>query len=229
MIQESASVRGNDNKIVGITDITGDMHLMLYELIERVQVDIREKLAREISDGKPRRETSDDFSDKPHCIRIVYFLADNTQENIVINRLKKLFDIAFQYEARPGAISADSTEHRPEPTNTPMGALSLAAGVGIVDETPFKNRIQNAKNSMVNNAIPNSCFMDVPDFRVSDVEPFVCVVLVGLVGKLPLKVKHIFFKPILEGHNIFPSAFAGPELFPGSEKIFRRYDTVKKI
>jgi hypothetical protein len=62
-----------------------------------------------------------------------------------------------------------------------MGTFVVPAGVGVVDETGIKIRIEDAVDGVVNEAVSHTSFVDVSTFWVGDDEVFVATVGVGVI------------------------------------------------
>ena len=72
---------------------------MLNELVQLVQINIREKLASYVSQGQAFAaeigKTSDNFFDKPHKSGIPDFLAYDRKEYFLVNGVEEFPDIAL--------------------------------------------------------------------------------------------------------------------------------------
>ena len=75
-----------------------------------------------------------------------------------------------------------------------VGSLSLAAGVGVVDEAPFKDRLDHVAQGMVHYAITVGRSTDQAPFRVEYEEVMIRPVPVGAVPKALLDGEKLFFK-----------------------------------
>lgn len=143
---------------------------MFYKLIKRIHINIGEELTREIPNGNPRLKTSNYFVQQPERVSVSDFRLKRRKQNFMIHRLKKLFDVALQYKAGQSAVPAYFPQHCSQPIYAPMRSLFISAGIRIIDERLFKNGIQRGKNRAVKNSVPDTRFVNVALFGVSDVE-----------------------------------------------------------
>jgi hypothetical protein len=74
--------------------------------------------------------------------------------------------------------------------------------------------IENVKNSMVDYAISDSSFVDMPLFWVSNVKTLVMSVFINFGFQVVVKFKNIFFKIPFESLNVWFTQFAFFENIP---------------
>ena len=70
------------------------------------------------------------------------------------------------------------------------------------DECLFKNRIDNRKYRMVHHAITHGRLMDMPLFRIANVEPSIGAMLIGFILEIPMQLKDIHLEVLLKLHYI---------------------------
>ena len=84
------------NKIIGITNVSFDSQLVFNELIQFVHVYIREQLRGQIAERQSGIKTIDYFSKKIHEPIVADSFWKNNQKNFMINGIKKFGHIQFQ-------------------------------------------------------------------------------------------------------------------------------------
>ena len=143
---------------------------MLHKLIQLVHIYVGEKLAREVTDWyslslristlslslsrKARRVTLYNFSHKPPRIRIDYPFFENTEQNVVVNGVKKLPYITLQCETSAGATLTHGTECAREILHSLMRTLADPARKRSRDES----RLKNSRSTFFSNASTSGRF-----------------------------------------------------------------------
>ena len=166
-------------------------------------------------------------SQKPHRTIVPDAPPKDGKQNRVVYAVKKLSDVAFQNEARTHAVLADLSCHALKNRNALMRAISDAAGKRCWDKYRFKDWIYGRKNSVMNDAVANAGLVDMPLFRIADVEAGIWAVCVGLIFQFAMKSENMFFQVPLKSHDIRPVSFIALKRIPCQKEIFRRYDAPK--
>jgi len=97
---EKLSVPIQNYKIIAIAHIIFRPEVHFYELVELVQVDVCEKLAREVAERQSFArffiKAVNDYSEKIEGARVFDSPCKEIFKYLVIDRVEKTFDIAFQ-------------------------------------------------------------------------------------------------------------------------------------
>ncbi len=139
----------------------------------------------------------------------------------MVNRIKKLSNVAFQSKTCFRIVSAHLTQHGSQSLHSFVVSFTDATGKRIVNIGRFKNWIQNLKNSMVNYSVSNSGFVNVPQFWIMDVETCIFAVSVNFITKVMIELKKILLQISLEAKNVWLFAFAFLKFVPSQKEIFR--------
>ena len=176
-----------------------------------------------------RYKTFDNFCEQPQQIWILNSLADDSQQNIVVDRIKELFNIAFECVARVATISGYAPSHALHCCHSFVRSLPNPTRKRVSNKGRFKESIQRFKNCVMHNTISDCSFMNVPRFRVSNVKAMVGAMAVALVAQLLVQVKNILLQLPLKAQNIWLITFSPAKFFPGSKQALGRDDILKYI
>lgn len=105
-----------------------------------------------------------------------------------------------------------------------MGALALAAGVGVGNKRPLVDRLQDVDEGVVDDAIPVRGGADLPGLRLADNEGAIGPGPVGLRGQLLVQLPQFGFEVEVEGGHAGPKAFALAGLLGGTQERLERDD-----
>lgn len=166
------------DKVVCIADVVRNAECLFHELIERVHVDIRKELAREISNRHAWGKAINDGADEPQCICIINGASDAREEYFMIDKCKEFFNVTLEDKTRLAVILAHSANHPVEAPNAAMRSLIDAAGVRVVKECFFEKRIQSKKECMVHDTVADACLMDLTRFWIVDDESVIWAVAI---------------------------------------------------
>src|SRR3989338_9812641 len=162
---------------------------MLYELVEFININVRENLGRKIPDRKPAPfeevwprgcEASDNFANQPHRIRILDPLPENLEQNIMINGIKEFPYVAFQRIALLRFVATDGANHGRKFLHAAMRPLADATGKRSRDKRFLENRIQNLKNRVMQCPVAYCRLMNVSPLRIMDPKFFIGVMPIYL-------------------------------------------------
>lgn len=214
----------DDEEVIGVSHVVGYPKAVLHELIQFIEVDVREKLRGEVADGKtffglPRMETPENFSQEREKLRVTDPLSEQPEENLVIDHGEKLMDVALEREAGTGVVLAHAAKHAFQCRNAAVCALADAARIGMRVKRWLKERTENAKQRVVENAVANFGLVDTALFWVPNREGNVWTMAVGVCEKLAVQEKQVLFLETLKTLHIGTVTFAFPELLPGVKQI----------
>ena len=105
----------------------------------------------------------------------------------MVNVLKEVFDVAFQYPSGFCMILADFIGKATKTIEGFMRPLVFSAGKRIRDESSVEKRIEFAVNRMVQKAVSDSRFVDIPRLGVGDVEGAISSVFIFPLGQISVK------------------------------------------
>lgn len=169
-----------------------DFQIVLYPLIEFIEIDVRKELGREIADGNTgaaRRcyEAPDDPSQQLHRPFVLDLLAEDMQQNGVINGCEELVNVTFEGKALPPVIVADLPQHTFERDHGLVRPLIFPAGEGVGNERRLEDGVEHGKDGMMHNAVAHRCLVDAALLGIADGECAVGSVLVRLSAQLPMQ------------------------------------------
>ena len=225
-----------NNKIISISCIVLSFELMLYELIKFVHVDVRKNLRCQVANWysttiKQVRDTplktTYYFFQEPNCIRVPYSFLKNLKQNSMVNTVKEFLDVTFQGEVGNSVIFTRLSHHLAYSVDSTMGAFANPAGVRIRNKSRFEYPIEYSKNSMMQNAVSDSSFVNVSTLWIINIKTSLSTMLVGLIFQVSRKVENILFKVLLEGLNINFLSLVGLEFFPSTKQVLRFDNFIK--
>jgi hypothetical protein len=147
----------------------------------------------------------------------------------VIHAVKEFPDIALQNKTWRGAVSRNRAGFSFENIHAFVRAESDTAGKGSWNKCFLENRIQNRKYCVMQDAVADFGFVDVPLLRIMDVKAVITAVAVGLILQIPMELEKVLLDMPLEFGNIRLVFLVRLERFPCREKIFHRYDIREKV
>ena len=175
------------------------------------------------------RITLDDFLQKPDRIFVFNPLLHNTEEYGVIYAVEEFSDIAFEHETIRGAVPSDTAGFTFQEIDAFVRTKPDAAGKRCRNERFLKNRIQNGKYCMMQNAIADFGFMDMALLRVMDIKAIVRPVAIRSVFQIAMKLKNALLEMPLKLHHVGLVPFVFLESFPCGKKIFGGNDAFEKV
>lgn len=96
----------------------------------------------------------------------------------------------------------------PEPHKRGVGALALAAGIGVMDEALVEQRLDHVDQHVMNHPVAVGCGRDQPFFGILNDEVVIWAVMVGLVYKFFMKPKEILLQVHVENESALPVALS---------------------
>ena len=96
--------------------------------------------------------------------------------------------------------------------------------VGISDERPIKEWIEDTIESMVEEPVSHGCFVNMAGFGVGDTKGMIGTMHIGFGHQVTMESQNIIHQVQFKLFYIFFLCFPSFELLPGLEEIFRRND-----
>jgi len=96
----------------------------------------------------------------------------------MVDRFKEFLDITFKGKARFKSVSTDLSRQFIKSIYAFMRPFIETTGKRVRNKCWFKNWIKYSKYGMVKNAVSNNGFMNMPLFRITDIERRISSVLV---------------------------------------------------
>ena len=162
----------------------------------------------------------DNFSKKSYCVGVLNSLSKNREHNGVINSVKEFTHIALKDVARACVVSGNLTKHTFSSKHSSVCSFANTTGERVDNESRLENGINNLKDCVMQNPVSNSRLMNVPPFRVVDVEVSVTSVSIGLIFQITMEFKDILFQIFLKIHNIKFVSLATLKLVPSQKEVF---------
>ncbi len=177
-------------EIVHITQIGEALQLALDELVQRVEIYVgpelagqvayrqaarpqgcKQVVAREVNRIANRRVDSgaavQDFAAQAQCLRIGNQAFELGVQQIMIQAWEKMLDIALEHVGvAPGKLGAA--------VQGGVGAFANPAGVRIVNEAPFPQRLDHLAQGMVDNPVAERRRRNQARLRIVDAEAEIC-------------------------------------------------------
>jgi len=233
-----------DDEIVHVAIIVFDPQLMFNELIQFIEIDIREKLARQVADGQPaiRRVTPQALVFghtlkcralrlqkaigarivKKHLCRQIQqpgfddFARQNVKQRRFVNADEKIPDVGPEIVRWPLPIPRDRTKPGRQAMGGVQGAATGNARERIADEARIKPGCQPIVNHVVDDTISKRRRPDLPDLRLFDDEGDASADLVSSLQQFLIKLKQVLFEAEfeIEGVNRISLSFAAIEIGP---------------
>src|SRR3989344_2911805 len=104
----------------------------------------------------------------------------------MVHRIKEFPHIALQNIAGSRVILAFFPEHRAKCIYSLMRSLANTTRIRIGNERWFKSRIENFENSVMENSIPDSCFMNMPALWVGDKKALIMAMFIIFISQTPM-------------------------------------------
>ena len=146
--------------------------------------------------------TSHNRGKEPHRVLILDSLSQNGKQNQVIHGIKKLLNVAFQYETLLSTVSFNFLGHCFQGGDAFMSAISDSTGERSRDEGLFKNWVNDGENGVMQHSIAYRRFVNMPLFRIGYIKSRVWAVFISLIPQLPVKHKNIFFQLPLKTNHV---------------------------
>ena len=171
----------------------------------------------------------DNFLKKPHCIIVLDAPLKNREEYLVVNGIKKFFNIAFQNKAWMRAIFADFPRHGVKSRDASVRAVTNATRKGRSDKCRLENRIDNGEYGVMQDAIPHERFVDMPLLGILNIKSGICSVAIDSMSQVIVQLKKIFLQISLKCKHIKLILFTCFKRLPCHKEILQRYDLHEKV
>ncbi len=170
-------VRMSKQNIIGVPQIYRCMQDAFHILIQRIEKDIGEQLARKIAKrnacARCTRKAGDDIRKQLEQMLIFHRPRHSRHQESMIDGGKELPDIALEHPDGPGAIAAQFPNQLLETLHGTMSSFPFAAGIGIIDEALLEDRFDHTVNGMMQHAIPYRGLMDIARLRIRNDKVYV--------------------------------------------------------
>jgi hypothetical protein len=182
IIEQHLFVAVQNHEVIAVADVAFRPQRHFHELIQLIQVDICEKLARKVAErqslSRIRGEAVDDDPKKLKNALVVNPIRKQCFQNIVINGAEKAFDVTLQRPHRPCVVPGQRPPEFLKAAQRRMGTLALAACVRIKDETRIEYGFDGADDGMVQYPVDDGRFVDMPFLRIEHEEGLVRAMLI---------------------------------------------------
>ena len=225
-----------NNKIICIAGIVLSFELVLYELIEKIHVHIRKNLRGQITDRQASSMKQiraialiafNYFFKKPYHVWISNPFFQDSKQNIVIDTIKKLSNVALQGKTWLGEIFADFSNHFIYCFNSSMRTFANSAGKRIWNERWFKKSINYIENGMMKNSVSDRRLVNMPQLGVVNIKAGIRSMSIFSTFQISRKVKDISLEILLELLNVSFASFVAFELVPSSKQVLRFDNFIK--
>ena len=220
-------VVGEDQQVVHVPHVADRSQIGDDELVERVEVEVREVLAREVADRKPptdgtvRHRMPDDAFDQLEQARVDEALGEAVEKHAVIDTVEERPYVEFQEElAAPGEAL--------RPGDGPVGALATPARVAVVHEHPLEVRLHDAAHGVVDDAIAERSDGDLAPLGVVDGEGRVRAGTVDAVEEFSLDREDLALDVAREAAHVRRPCLAPRRPAGGGQEVVEGDDPVEE-
>ena len=147
----------------------------------------------------------------------------------MVNRIKKLFYIAFQYKARLGVVFTGLADHCFKSKHAFMIPFVCPTRKRILNECRLKNRIQNFENRMMKYPVPNRSFVYVAHLGIANIKIAIRPVFVFLGFQIPMKLKNMLLQFKFKMLDILFFLFVFIKFIPRRKQIIRGNYFLKNV
>src|SRR5439155_18885423 len=148
-----AAVEEQD-EVVHVAEVVADPERLLHEVVERIEVEVGEELARQVSDGHPPSRLLapmlDQRGEKREQAGITHPAREQAKQHAMIDAREVALDVALDHVAEPVAGADES----PEAPDGPVRAPAPDAGEGVGDEPAREQGIEDVEDRVVEYAVP---------------------------------------------------------------------------
>lgn len=222
-------------EVISVPGVPAKAQPMLHELVKLVHVHIREQLRCQISDRQSRRPGSfagrrvaaHDFIQQPHRHFVVDRSAQDRQQDAMINACEESVYIALEHVAHPRSVLPSLSQHSLERIHGFVRPLPPPARERVRDESAVKDRLQDANDRMMNEAVADTRLVNPPLLGIGNRECRVRTMAVLPRRKFSVKRENVLLQSPLELLDITSSPFSASELLPRREQVLWRDDARK--
>lgn len=236
---EKLGIFGNDHEIVGIADVVVSFQDMFRKLVELVHIHVRKELGSKVSDGYTlleeiilgpgRDETLHNIPEEFRHAVVLYSFPKSVQEDVMVDGIEELRDVAFECVTRPRTVPARFHEHRSEFIDPGVNSFPLSAWKRIVDERRIEYRFERSDYGVVKNSVGDGSLVDVATLRIEDVKIRISGMPVLARPQFPGKPKDVRFEVRLEFKHIRFITLPLAEFIPCPKEGFRIGNQLERI
>lgn len=216
-----------ENKIVGITHIPDNFQFVFNKLIQFIQINICKQLRGQVTQRQTGRVTVDYISQQHHKTIISSSPSENVQENLMINRIKKLFYVQFQ---NPQHLSVISRQFKPKTLQSlycSVGAFIFSGRPRIKDKDLIPYWLDDPVDSVVEQSITHRSFVNMATFRIMNKKRKIPTMLVGVIFQVLMQLENVIFEVYLELRHIAFVGFFSFEFRPSVEQVLQRNNFIE--
>lgn len=147
----------------------------------------------------------------------------------MVNAREKLADVAFQNPESAGIVTARLPGKITKPIQRFVRALAYPARIGVGNKNFFEERIKHPVDGVMDEAVADSRFVDVPGLRVGDVKSFVSAVTICPIDKFIFKFYNIIRQSEREFLDVSLPSLPFHEFIPCLQKVFPARDFFKSM
>lgn len=138
----------------------------------------------------------------------------------MIDRIKKLSDITFQPKAVSGVILAHDSAHLLNTFYTAVRTFADPTRKGVGNKYRLKKWCEYTYNRVMEDSVSNSGFVDMPLFRVGNVETTVRSVFVRFIFQISVECENVLLQIPLKLQDILFLALVSAKSFPSDKQAF---------
>jgi hypothetical protein len=205
---------GKEPEVVGVPDVGPYSQRLLDEVVEGVEMDVRQKLAGQVADGqatgpqqrqeivseeqRPGELVAQDV--RPRAENDAQQLQRTTAADHPVNRTHQ--DLVVHRGKEPDDVGAQAVPVATHPgvgaVDRHVGAPALAASVRIRDEPALEDRLDHAHDRVMHDPVPERGRRDQPALGLVDVKGAVGAGAIASAGKLRAEAPELGLQLIVE-------------------------------
>gem|GEM_PF-5086644 len=162
-----------------------------------------------------------DFLKEPPCLCIFQSLGHYFKQYVMVDTVEEFPYVAFEDKTRTSVIGTHFSDRVSQIQHSSMGAFADPAGKRGGDECRLEYGVQYLEYRMVENAISDARFVNMPQFRIAYPKWLVRPVSVGMMPEFPIQSKDFLFKLPLEPCHVWLVPFVALERIPRRENGIR--------
>ncbi len=202
--QRRLSIEAEQHEIIDVTAIVRDAQIALDEMVKRVEIDQRKKLAEQVSDGNARGLAV--IGKRHHHINkpaIFDFQLNLLAQDIAVDAVEKLSNVEFQGVA--------IGRRRPQSGLREIGgfvrAIANAAGKRLIYKPALKDLAGHGIDCVLHNQVAKSWRKNAAGFGLVNHKAVIRTRPVASIGKLTMERVKIAGQVLLEDKTSTLSAF----------------------
>lgn len=211
-------IAAQEYKVVVIAHVVFALQFSLHVLIEWVQIHVRHQLRGQITKRNTFTglglEASDDLPQERQKLRVIYRAGAERKQLFMAHAVKKSLDVALQYPDRLRAIKRQTICECLQTQNGGMNAFLSPRSVRVEYEPSVKEWYEKTTNGMVEDAVPNRSFCDLPLLGIVNDETCVGAMFIDTSHQILSELDDVVFKSLRKLQHIFLLHLAVPELTP---------------